>query len=151
MSINHPLTNITFARAEPSLDYFQHLKLHAHVFVVFVLSPSPQCQNIGLGGGGGGEQINMQLLIPIVFTYTYHKKTHNQPSKSRQIYHTWILSDCNTSKKSKTQKSHLGFSPISFSPKEMSTEKTPSDLTFNCMLSHFVSCNEAVTPPNKKI
>ena len=52
MSINHPLTNITFARAEPSLDYFQHLKLHAHVFVVFVLSPSPQCQNIGLGGGG---------------------------------------------------------------------------------------------------
>ena len=51
MSINHPLTNITFARAEPSLDYFQHLKLHAHVFVVFVLSPSPQCQDIGLGGG----------------------------------------------------------------------------------------------------
>ena len=51
MSINHPLTNITFARAEPSLDYFQHLKLHAHVFVVFVLSASPQCQNIGLGGG----------------------------------------------------------------------------------------------------
>ena len=39
MSINHPLTNITFACAEPSLDYFQHLKLHAHVFVVFVLSP----------------------------------------------------------------------------------------------------------------
>ena len=51
MSINHPLTHITFACAEPSLDYFQHLKLHAHVFVVFVLSPSPQCQNIGLGGG----------------------------------------------------------------------------------------------------
>ena len=52
MSINHPLTNITLACAEPSLDYFQHLKLHAHVSVVFVLSPSPQCQNIGLGGGG---------------------------------------------------------------------------------------------------
>ena len=55
MSINHPLPNITFACAEPSLDYFQHLKLHAHVFVVFVLSPSPQCQNIGLGGGGGAS------------------------------------------------------------------------------------------------
>ena len=52
ISINHPLTNITLACAEPSLHYFQHLKLHAHVSVVFVLSPSPQCQNIGLGGGG---------------------------------------------------------------------------------------------------
>ena len=72
MSINHPLTNITFARAEPSLDYFQHLKLHAHVFVVFVLSPSPQCQNIGLGGGASiyiyicvEKQMQHTQLIPL--------------------------------------------------------------------------------------
>ena len=69
MSINHPLTNITFACAEPSLDYFQHLKLHAHVFVVFVLSPSPQCQNIGLGGGGAS-----------IFIYIYiYPVPENQP------------------------------------------------------------------------
>ena len=29
ISINHPLTKIALACAEPSLDYFQHLKLHA--------------------------------------------------------------------------------------------------------------------------
>ena len=69
MSINHPLTNITFARAEPSLDYFQHLKLHAHVFVVFVLSPSPQCQNIGLGGGA-----SIYIYIYIVAIQRSQKK-----------------------------------------------------------------------------
>ena len=65
MSINHPFTNTSLACAEPSLDYFQHLKLHAHVSVVFVLSPSPQCQNIGLGGEG----------VCIVYTDTH--STHS--------------------------------------------------------------------------
>ena len=74
MSINHPLTNITFARAEPSLDYFQHLKLHAHVFVVFVLSPSPQCQNIGLGGGG--EHIYIYIHITLFCGEARDECTH---------------------------------------------------------------------------
>ena len=64
ISINHPLTNITLACAEPSLHYFQHLKLHAHVSVVFVLSPSPQCQNIGLGGGGEQKNIPISNISP---------------------------------------------------------------------------------------
>ena len=74
MSINHPLTNITFARAEPSLDYFQHLKLHAHVFVVFVLSPSPQCQNIGLGGGG--EHIYIYIFTLRYFAERLETNVH---------------------------------------------------------------------------
>ena len=52
-SINHPLTNITLACAETSLEYFQHSKLHAHVSVV--LSPSSQCENIGFFLGGGAS------------------------------------------------------------------------------------------------
>ena len=67
ISINHPLTNITLACAEPSLHYFQHLKLHAHVSVVFVLSPSPQCQNIGLGGGG--EHLYFFLFFKFAFGF----------------------------------------------------------------------------------
>ena len=61
-SINHPLTNITLACAEPSLEYFQHLKLHAHVSVV--LSPSSQCENVVFFFFGGGEHI-------YIYTYLY--------------------------------------------------------------------------------
>ena len=50
-STNHPLTNITLACPEPSLAYFQHLKLHAHVSVVFV-SLTAMSKHRSFGGGG---------------------------------------------------------------------------------------------------
>ena len=75
MSINRPLTNITLACAEPSLDYFQHLKLHAHVSVVFVLSPSPQCQNIGVFfffWGGGRAYIYVCVCVSVYMFTIVH-------------------------------------------------------------------------------
>ena len=71
-SINHPLTNITLACAEPSLEYVQHLdlKLHAHVSVV--LSPSSQCENVGFFlGGGGGEHIYIYISVDVTHTYIH--------------------------------------------------------------------------------
>ena len=65
LSINHPLTNITLACAEPSLEYFQHLKLHAHVSVV--LSPSSQCENVGFWGGGEHIYIYIRVYTHIIF------------------------------------------------------------------------------------
>ena len=53
----HPLINLILACAEPSLDYFQDLKLYMYIFVVFDLFFSPQYQNIGLGGGGEEKKI----------------------------------------------------------------------------------------------